>query len=630
MKKFGSFLSVLLTAAVCATGVAGQERSGLRGDRLTVDGYVAPAEATDVRASIRRVDAAAAPSLDGEISVGTGQTYTSLTNAGGAFEALNTGGATSNITFNITSDLTAETGAVALNEVAGGFTVTIKPSGGARVINGTSAASSAIIILNGADNVTIDGSLSGGTDKSLTVSNATTTSVAIWLRSAGTSNGASNNTIKNVNIQGSAASNIIAGVIAGSSTFGSPAEAPNNNNKITNNKLIKAQNAIYAFGGATTFDQNWVISGNEIGSTVAAEKMNFRGLLLANAQNFTIANNSITGVISTTTSTATMHGIQLAGAMNGGVVSGNRIREVKQINTGGWGAAGITLGQTGTASAVAVYNNFINEVTGAGFNGVGVGDNGYGIVVSAGGGYSVWYNSVSLPVNQTAAGSITAAVNITSAVTGTGAVDLRNNILSSTQTVGNPFAVINNGTAGAGVFSAINNNDYVAANIGRVGTTVHATLAAWQTYTGGDAASVSVDPMFVSTTDNHLQASSPVLNLATPIATVTTDIDGDARSATTPDIGADEIGGTAPANASLSGRAVTASGRGVAGAHVRATGATQTWTAVTGPFGYFKFDSLPTGTYTVTINSKRYTFTTSSTSVTLNTNTTMPDFVTNP
>lgn len=55
------------------------------------------------------------------------------------------------------------------------FTVTIKPSGGPRTISGTSAASSGLIIFHGADNVTIDGSTSGGTDQSLTITNLNTT-----------------------------------------------------------------------------------------------------------------------------------------------------------------------------------------------------------------------------------------------------------------------------------------------------------------------------------------------------------------------------------------------------------------------------------------------------------------------
>jgi hypothetical protein len=68
---------------------------------------------------------------------------------------------TSNVTITITSDLAGETGAVALNEFAAPFALTIKPVGAARTITGSST--SGIIKINGADNVTIDGSLTGGT-----------------------------------------------------------------------------------------------------------------------------------------------------------------------------------------------------------------------------------------------------------------------------------------------------------------------------------------------------------------------------------------------------------------------------------------------------------------------------------
>ncbi|MBL0067187.1 MAG: hypothetical protein IPP39_01350 [Chitinophagaceae bacterium] len=43
-----------------------------------------------------------------------------------------------------------------------------------------------------------------------------------------------------------------------------------------------------------------VINQNTFGSTVAADKLTFRGLSLQNAANFTISNNTIAGVVSTT------------------------------------------------------------------------------------------------------------------------------------------------------------------------------------------------------------------------------------------------------------------------------------------------------------------------------------------
>jgi hypothetical protein len=88
-----------------------------------------------------------APITGGSVNVGTGEAYTSLTNPGGVFDAINQATVSSNITVNITTDLTAETGAISLNQFASGFTVTIQPSSGARLVSGSNAT--ALINLNG-------------------------------------------------------------------------------------------------------------------------------------------------------------------------------------------------------------------------------------------------------------------------------------------------------------------------------------------------------------------------------------------------------------------------------------------------------------------------------------------------
>jgi hypothetical protein len=68
---------------------------------------------------------------------------------------------------------------------------------------------------------------------------------------------------------------------------------------------------------------------------------------------------------------------------------------------------------------------------------------------------------------------------------------------------------------------------------------------------------------------------------------------------------------TASHGASIRGQALTATGQGVRGARVELTGTTgERFTAVTGSFGYFEFGGLTVGeTYTVTVQSRRFTFT---------------------
>lgn len=68
------------------------------------------------------------------------------------------------------------------------------------------------------------------------------------------------------------------------------------------------------------------------------------------------------------------------------------------------------------------------------------------------------------------------------------------------------------------------------------------TLAALQAASGGFAGSTTADPLYhdLATPDLHAYAMEADM-AATPIAYITTDIDGQARSLTTPDIGADEF-----------------------------------------------------------------------------------------
>ena len=70
--------------------------------------------------------------LSSTVNVGTGQTYTSLTNAGGLFNAVNTGVLTGNVNIVITSDL-YESGTYQLQpwaeQTPQTYNITIKPDG---------------------------------------------------------------------------------------------------------------------------------------------------------------------------------------------------------------------------------------------------------------------------------------------------------------------------------------------------------------------------------------------------------------------------------------------------------------------------------------------------------------------
>ncbi len=490
---------------------------------------------------------AASVGINAQISLtATGSTTTgTYTTLKAAFDAINGGLHQGAITINVTGN-TTETASAVLNGNGSGnsnyTSVLIKPAAG---VNATisSADTVATIKLNGADNVTIDGSNNGSTSRNLTITNTYTTGgspVIIWVASTAT-DGALNATFKNTNIYGSNSSGTIVGIIVSGSTLGAAAEVSNNNFSSINNSFNKAQNAIFAIGNATNTDTGFMIKNNVIGSAVATDKMGYRGLAVQNAKNFEISGNVITGV--TLASTATAAGILVGAAATNGLIFNNKISDVSNTNTLGYGAAGLYLSCSGTASNMLVYNNTINGVSGYGYAlGGGAGDNGNGIVIVSGGGYKIYYNTVVMDANQTVAGR-PSAFNITSAVTAAGAVDVRNNIFVNKQTQTGDRYAIYVGTVNT-VFSNINYNNYFSSGtaLGYIGS-ARTTLGELQLGFGGNVNSLNVSPVFASATDFHLAASGNAAldNKGTFVADVTVDADGTTRNAITPDLGSYEF-----------------------------------------------------------------------------------------
>ncbi|MFN8305987.1 MAG: hypothetical protein U0T79_04365 [Ferruginibacter sp.] len=479
--------------------------------------------------------------LAADVTIGAAGTYTSITGAGGLFAAINAGGISANITARILDASLAETGSIVLNAIsygcaAGPYTLTIKPDAGVTTaITGSSATS--LIKLNGADYVTIDGSNNGSSSRNMTITNTGTGSV-VWIGTDATA-GATNNTLKNFNMVGPGSFSG-QGIIAGSgTTFGAAAEngRPNSNNTVQNLTAKSVQNGIFALGDATTPDQNWLITQNEFGSTVAAEKLSFRGIALQNAQNFTISRNRIFGVSSSTSTSSTMSGILVGSTLNTGTIERNEIFDIKQTNTAGWGSAGIFLNASNTAANVNVQNNLIYDVASYGFDDITSVDNGYGIMVNGGGGYNIRFNSVRMTTDQTEVTGRTAAINISANIVTAASLDIRDNIFANTQTVGNRYAIISE--AANSVFANINYNDYFAPVTGYNGTTEYANLAAWQGASAQDVNSVAVDPQYTSTTNLNLLAASPLIGAGTTLAGVTNDYTNSTRNSP-PSIGAYE------------------------------------------------------------------------------------------
>lgn len=481
--------------------------------------------------------------LNGVYTVGVGGNYTTLT---AAVNDYNTKCITGPVTFSLTdATYPSETFPITINtngDASAVNTLTIKPATGIMpTITGSNAT--AIIKINGADYVTIDGSNNGSTSNDLTIenTNTATTGVVLWVANASASNAALNTTLKNTKYLGNAPTTTLANIVVSGTVLGAAAEISNSNLLISNNTFLKAQNGVFAIGNATTPDQGWVISNNVGGSSVAADKLGFRGIAVQNADGFVVSGNQILGI--TTNSTSTTTGILIGAAVTNGSVYNNKISNIKNTNTGGYGSNGILLNAAGTSANISVYNNFIFDIASYGYaSGATSTDNGYGLFVNAGGGYSIYNNTIALNTNQNASG-LPAAINIGAGVTAAGAINLRNNIFSNSQTqTGERYSIYS--AAPNTVFAAIDYNDYATTgtNLGYIGS-ARVDLAALTTGFGGNTNSKNVTPVFVSATNLHLAPASNdnLNNFGTPIGLVTNDIDGDVRNVTTPDMGADEF-----------------------------------------------------------------------------------------
>ncbi len=510
------------------------------------------------------------------VTVGSGGTYPSLSGTGGLFAAINAGVLTGDVIANITSDLT-ETGSVVLGpwleEGPGNYALRIKPdSSTMRTISGSATA---IITLNGADRVAIDGSF-GGSGRYLTFQNMSTSSTILF------QNDASNNVVRNCVLEGSGtALNTGYGVIAFSSgsvagndnnlitgclirdlnttvrvpsslisSEDSYAGGANSNNTVSNNELFNfSQNGIYI----STGNESWTITGNNI-YEVKASSSSVTGIaLLCSGTNF-IVGNFIHDLLTTDGSS---QGIRYFAANNSATttIAQNRITAIGTYLAPVVAVTGISAsGNDG--STLNVVNNQITLIpTTAGYSEL------YGIIdsnSSAGSVVNVFYNSVVL--GGTASGTSNSWASYYRSVN---RHTSRNNLFLNLRTgglagLGGHFA------AGigfvAGVYTA-SNNVYAGTGLTPAnfmdysysyGSDAPVSFATWRSSTGDTNSQAGIagtgnftTTMFVDVSNGNLKlvpGGNPLVNnVGIPVLGVNDDYDGESRSATTPDRGADEI-----------------------------------------------------------------------------------------
>lgn len=567
------------------------------------------------------------PPFNGSYTVGSGGNYPSLTNAGGIFAAINSSGATGNITINILGNLSGETGAVSLNQIAGGFTTLIKPSiGVSPTISGSAA--SCLINLNGADFVTIDGSNAiGGMTKDLTISNTATTGGTVCFV-----NEATNNVVKNSLIKGVSTSTLNGVVFFSTAPTG---VTGNSTNTVQNNDISGGATAtaygVFNNGTNAAKNANNIITQNRI--------FDFSNTGLRDDGNSVNTNYIANEIFEVTTQTTSLTGFRPSNTnIDGFVFNRNNIHDLKTTSTGT--VYGIHLFDTSTLNTSVISNNMITltEVTPLTLRGIwdqtAIGEK-----------YNLYYNSVYIGGTVTGVSNSEAYFWSIASTT-----DAKNNIFVNARTggTGKHYAYRTNTTL-ANLTSDF--NDIFAtggtANVfGNNGTADVADLTTWRlaptTGTGKDASSVSGDPLYtpaaIAAGDLHIVSTTTVVVDKGIAVSVLDDFDGQIRSMVglaggVPDIGADEALAPLAANASITGRVVTSYGAGIRNAIVVVTGGglTEPRSYRTNNFGNYRFTDLEVGqTYVLTINSKRFVFTNPTLLITLEDNVSDANFVAYP
>ncbi|MBK9099326.1 MAG: T9SS type A sorting domain-containing protein [bacterium] len=479
--------------------------------------------------------------LNGTVTVGTGGDYPSLTGQYGLFNTFNDNIVTGNVVAEIISDL-SETGEYSLNQWveqgAGNYTLIIQPNSTVnRTISGTYKGG--LFRLTGADRVSIDGRFNGSGNYLTFVNNKDTNNTATFqLISLGAGLGCSDITIRNCNIK--AGINNVANVFAifggsstGSLSTGNAGGADFDNISIIENKIYNTRNGLWIRGTSSDQMINLLVAGNIFGADLVSESITEYGMYIGYADAPQVLSNEVYNMYFDVSKWA----IYFTQNVNNAFVSKNKIHSIKQPGTTGYNSLGIYFASATNCYDNQIVNNMIYDLSTYGNTNMYL----VGIRIAGGSGYKVYYNSVSISdsIGNPAGGLVSSCLYLSVAATN---IDIRNNIFSNTRLGGTSpknYAVFSPNTT---TFQFIDYNDYWTTGgvIGYFGADV-ATLTDWRTITGQDVNSISEDPHYLSETDLHINPSfSTVCDIGVPIAAITTDIDGDLRSETTPDIGADE------------------------------------------------------------------------------------------
>jgi trimeric autotransporter adhesin len=487
----------------------------------------------------------------GTLNVGVGQFYPTIT---AAFNDLAAEGVNCAVVLQLTDDTYPnETWPLMINPIPGSSainTVTMRPAAGKTPLIETSITSVgpyyySMISLNGCQYVTFDGSNSGGSDRSMTISNLFSGvggAAAIGLHNNGTA-GAGNITIKNCIVK--AVTDYI-GNKQGIVCFTIVGNAGYHDLLFTNNEVMAGKFGIQVAGISSGISTNAVVTNNIVGSADPSKAITAYGISATYTTNVLIQGNEILGPPAGMSGfyLGQPIGINITSGVNSLTIKNNIIHDLYSLDA--MASTGIYYGSNSTA-VTEISDNLIYNIKSAGsgtnFNGA----NAIGIFINSGSNFKIQHNSIWMEgsyLNTTTA-TLSACVYIRNFVTG---IDFRNNILK------NSSQLLPGGTAASksyciavgnspSAFTTLDYNDYYCDGIGpQVGSyngVDKTTLAAWQAAVLQDTHAINIDPVFTGAA-NLLPTSTSMPKAGIYIPTLPIDYAGVTRT-NPPDIGAYEF-----------------------------------------------------------------------------------------
>lgn len=515
----------------------------------------------------------------------SGGDYANFTDAINALNGLGVGAG--GVTFNVDAGFvtTEDCPIITATGTSGNPIIFQKSGAGANPIikpTGTAGTTDAGIAINGGDYITFDGI-------DITENTGSALEFGYYIYNKSATDGSQNNTIKNSKITLNRTNTSSIGIYQNTAiTPTNQFTGNNNNNKYYNIIVENAYNGVYLKGYSSTYYDSGcefgVLAGgnsfigasssNDIGDGSSA----VYGIRASYQSGVKIFGTTIRNLNSTSNSSR-IAGIFLENAYGTSEIYNNKIGlvSVSSPSTSGinYLVSGMRIDVASGATA-NIYNNMIFGLSAGQTSSTSSTPSSViqvaGIVMGITSGTSnLYYNSIRIEgssyVNSACIVSTGGTANT---------MKFKNNIFTN-------FTAAQSGTpkhycimrqSSSGTISESNYNNYYISNSGNgyIGyyTADKALLADWKTALSKDANSKNVDPNFTSSTDLHvfsidLNAAGVTISTANGDAlNITTDIDGNTRDASTPDIGADEfniectgaVGGTASGTAVYCGPSI--------------------------------------------------------------------------